>query len=114
MTSYNIIKDKISFNRYYINITTALQQYYINITTALQQYYVNITTDTTRPMRRGEVSGREYVFVLTREEMEEEMERGEFVEVGVYKNHYYGVSYQSIRNISNQVWLQPSIHPSST
>ncbi|XP_037949889.1 MAGUK p55 subfamily member 7 isoform X2 [Teleopsis dalmanni] len=55
---------------------------------------------TTRPMRTGEVAGREYIFV-TREKMETEIEEGKFVEHGEYKGHLYGTSGESVKSIVN-------------
>ncbi|KAL9913528.1 MAGUK p55 subfamily member 7 isoform X3 [Glossina fuscipes] len=55
---------------------------------------------TTRPMRTGEVAGREYIFV-TREKMEADIEAGKFVEHGEYKGHLYGTSGESVKSIIN-------------
>ncbi|XP_035782248.1 MAGUK p55 subfamily member 7-like isoform X4 [Anopheles albimanus] len=55
---------------------------------------------TTRPMRPGEVAGREYLFV-TREKMEADIESGKFIEHGEYKGHFYGTAADSVKTIVN-------------
>ncbi|KRF97592.1 uncharacterized protein Dwil_GK20656, isoform B [Drosophila willistoni] len=55
---------------------------------------------TTRPMRTGEVAGREYIFVA-HEKMEADIEAGKFVEHGEYKGHLYGTSAESVKSIVN-------------
>ncbi|XP_070069144.1 MAGUK p55 subfamily member 7 isoform X3 [Drosophila takahashii] len=55
---------------------------------------------TTRPMRPGEVAGREYIFV-PREKMDADIEAGKFVEHGEYKGHLYGTSAESVKSIVN-------------
>ncbi|KMY92918.1 MAGUK p55 subfamily member 7 isoform X3 [Drosophila simulans] len=55
---------------------------------------------TTRPMRTGEVAGREYIFVA-REKMDADIEAGKFVEHGEYKGHLYGTSAESVKSIVN-------------
>lgn len=56
--------------------------------------------DTTRPMRTGEVSGREYLF-LSRDKMEADIAAGKFIESGEYKGHLYGTSAESVKSIVN-------------
>uniref|UniRef100_A0A182VSX1 MAGUK p55 subfamily member 7 n=1 Tax=Anopheles minimus TaxID=112268 RepID=A0A182VSX1_9DIPT len=55
---------------------------------------------TTRPMRPGEVAGREYLFV-TREKMEADIAGGKFIEHGEYKGHLYGTAAESVKSIVN-------------
>ncbi|XP_034255625.1 MAGUK p55 subfamily member 7 isoform X3 [Thrips palmi] len=54
------------------------------------------TPFTSRPIRPGEVNGKEYFFV-TREKMEEEHEAGNFIEFGEYKGNLYGTSVESVK-----------------
>ncbi|XP_060534704.1 MAGUK p55 subfamily member 7 isoform X6 [Cylas formicarius] len=55
---------------------------------------------TSRPMKPGEVNGKEYYFVA-REQMEEDIERGKFIEFGEYKGNLYGTSSDSVKAIVN-------------
>ncbi|KAJ6643341.1 MAGUK p55 subfamily member 7 [Pseudolycoriella hygida] len=55
---------------------------------------------TTRPIRHGEVAGREYIFV-SREKVEADIADGKFIEFGKYKGHLYGTSGESVRCIIN-------------
>lgn len=56
--------------------------------------------DTTRPMRSGEVPGREYLFV-SREKMEDDISAGKFIEHGEFKGHLYGTSAESVKTVIN-------------
>jgi len=57
-----------------------------------------VFTDTSRSPRPGEVNGKEYNFV-SRELMEEQIARGEFLEFGEYKGNLYGTSLESVKSI---------------
>ena len=54
-----------------------------------------IITTTTRPMRKGEVNGRDYFFV-TIEKFNEMVENDEFVEYTVYNGNMYGSTKDQI------------------
>lgn len=58
------------------------------------------TPYTSRPKKPGEVDGKEYFFVI-REKMEEDIERGRFIEFGEYKGNLYGTSSDSVKAIVN-------------
>ncbi|XP_044589048.1 MAGUK p55 subfamily member 7 isoform X4 [Cotesia glomerata] len=55
---------------------------------------------TSRPPRPGEVDGKEYYFV-TREQMEQDIESGKFIEYGEYKGNLYGTSGESVSSLIN-------------
>lgn len=55
---------------------------------------------TSRPMRPGEVNGKEYYFV-TRDKMEEDISAGIFMEYGEYKGNLYGTSCESVKSLVN-------------
>ncbi|RYG67117.1 hypothetical protein EON64_08165 [archaeon] len=57
---------------------------------------------TTRPPRPGEVDGVHYFFV-TKEEFEDSVEHGDFVEYAKVHTNYYGTSYQAIDKVRNQL-----------
>ena len=63
-----------------------------------------IISDTTRPIRRGEMDGIDYHFVQNREEMERDLANNIFVEAGVYGDHLYGMSVQSVMSVAQQVY----------
>ncbi|KAJ8924734.1 hypothetical protein NQ315_000887 [Exocentrus adspersus] len=60
--------------------------------------YKTPTPYTSRPMKPGEVNGKEYFFV-TREQMEEDIEASKFIEFGEYKGNLYGTSAESVKAI---------------
>ncbi|XP_066991063.1 MAGUK p55 subfamily member 7 isoform X1 [Anabrus simplex] len=55
---------------------------------------------TSRPVRPGEVNGKDYFFV-TREKMEEEIAATKFIEYGEYKGNLYGTSAESVKSLVN-------------
>ncbi|XP_053160384.1 disks large homolog 1 isoform X4 [Hemicordylus capensis] len=57
---------------------------------------------TTRPRRDYEVDGRDYHFVVSREEMEKDIQDRRFIEAGQYNNHLYGTSVQSVREVAEK------------
>lgn len=62
--------------------------------------------DTTRPKRDYEVDGRDYHFVISREQMEKDIQEHKFIEAGQYNDNLYGTSVQSVRFVAERVgWL---------
>lgn len=59
--------------------------------------------DTTRPKRDYEVDGRDYHFVISREQMEKDIQDHKFIEAGQYNSHLYGTSVQSVREVAEKV-----------
>ncbi len=59
------------------------------------EFYFSISS-TSRSPREGEQNGREYHFV-TKEEFEEGIENGEFLEYAVVHGNYYGTSLKPVR-----------------
>ncbi|XP_051983907.1 discs large homolog 1-like protein isoform X19 [Xyrauchen texanus] len=57
---------------------------------------------TTRPKRDYEVDGRDYHFVLSREQMEIDIQEHKFIEAGQYNSHLYGTSVQSVREVAEK------------
>ncbi|KAI5109364.1 disks large-like 1 isoform X5, partial [Silurus meridionalis] len=57
---------------------------------------------TTRSKREYEVDGRDYHFVISREQMEKDIQDHKFIEAGQYNNHLYGTSVQSVREVAEK------------
>ncbi|XP_059358260.1 discs large homolog 1-like protein isoform X13 [Carassius carassius] len=57
---------------------------------------------TTRPKRDYEVDGRDYHFVVSREQMEKDIQEHKFIEAGQYNSHLYGTSVQSVREVAEK------------
>ncbi|XP_046917092.2 disks large homolog 4 [Dermatophagoides farinae] len=55
---------------------------------------------TTRPPKEGEIHGRDYYFVTTREEMERDIESHLFIEAGQYRDNLYGTKISAVRELS--------------
>ncbi|CAH0546738.1 unnamed protein product, partial [Brassicogethes aeneus] len=63
--------------------------------------YRTPTPYTSRPIKPGEINGKEYFFV-TREKMEEDIEASKFIEFGEYKGNLYGTSSESVKAIVSE------------
>lgn len=61
------------------------------------------TKDTTRPKRDYEVDGRDYHFVVSREQMEKDIQEHKFIEAGQYNDNLYGTSVQSVKYVAERV-----------
>lgn len=59
------------------------------------EYYFSIST-TTRPPRAGEIHGKDYLFV-SKEEFEEDIKAGNFLEYAEVHGNYYGTSLKPVR-----------------
>ncbi|XP_073704990.1 discs large homolog 1-like protein isoform X2 [Garra rufa] len=57
---------------------------------------------TTRPKRDYEVDGRDYHFVVSREQMERDIQEHKFIEAGQYNSHLYGTSVQSVKEVAEK------------
>ncbi|XP_073671052.1 discs large homolog 1-like protein isoform X8 [Paramisgurnus dabryanus] len=57
---------------------------------------------TTRPKRDYEMDGRDYHFVVSREQMEKDIQEHKFIEAGQYNGHLYGTSVQSVREVAEK------------
>ena len=64
---------------------------------SLERLWHFVVTVTTRPIRRGEINGRDYIFV-TAKEFEHMLKRGEFLEHATVYGYHYGVLRTQIRN----------------
>lgn len=53
---------------------------------------------TSRPIRVGEIDGKQYYFV-SREQMEREITEGKYLEYGEYQDHLYGTKLDTIREV---------------
>lgn len=62
-----------------------------------------LLSDTTRPKRPYEVDGRDYHFVLSRSQMEQDIQNHLFIEAGQYSDNLYGTSIQSVREVADKV-----------
>ncbi|XP_056262186.1 disks large homolog 2 isoform X5 [Pseudoliparis swirei] len=58
--------------------------------------------DTTRQKRDYEVDGRDYHFVMSREQMEKDIQDHKFIEAGQYNENLYGTSVQSVKYVAER------------
>lgn len=62
-----------------------------------------LPADTTRPRRDNEVDGQDYHFVVSREQMEKDIQDNKFIEAGQFNDNLYGTSIQSVRAVAERV-----------
>lgn len=70
-------------------------------TQIFSSFFLNITIlflVTSRKKREGEIEGREYIFA-PREKLQQEIDRGEFLEWGEFNGNFYGTKLESVRQI---------------
>nr|XP_008505919.1 PREDICTED: disks large homolog 3 [Equus przewalskii] len=61
-----------------------------------------LLSDTTRPRRDNEVDGQDYHFVVSREQMEKDIQDNKFIEAGQFNDNLYGTSIQSVRAVAER------------
>lgn len=64
--------------------------------------YETCVPHTTRPRKDGEVDGRDYHFVRSREQMERDIQTTAFVEAGEYNGNLYGTSVESVKEVATR------------
>ncbi|KAM4620854.1 disks large homolog 2 isoform 3-T3 [Polymixia lowei] len=57
---------------------------------------------TTRSKRDYEMDGRDYHFVMSREQMEKDIQEHKFIEAGQYNDNLYGTSVQSVKYVAER------------
>ncbi|XP_069747061.1 disks large homolog 2-like isoform X3 [Narcine bancroftii] len=57
---------------------------------------------TTRPKRDYEMDGRDYHFVICRDQMEKDIQEHKFIEAGQYNDNLYGTSVQSVKHVAER------------
>ena len=51
------------------------------------------------------MDGRDYHFVMSREQMEKDIQEHKFIEAGQYNDNLYGTSVQSVKYVAERVSL---------
>ncbi|XP_039288437.1 disks large 1 tumor suppressor protein isoform X5 [Nilaparvata lugens] len=64
--------------------------------------YGSCVPHTTRPKREYEVDGRDYHFVVSREQMEQDIQNHSFIEAGQYNDNLYGTSVASVKEVAEK------------
>lgn len=56
------------------------------------------------------MDGRDYHFVISREQMEKDIQEHKFIEAGQYNGNLYGTSVQSVRFVAERVCAPIILH----
>lgn len=68
---------------------------FIDNISLIEQNCKLVVSDTTRPPREGEVDGVNYNFI-SKEQFEQNVKRGKYLEWAIFRNWYYGTNKESI------------------
>uniref|UniRef100_A0A8C8E0M6 Disks large homolog 1 n=1 Tax=Oryzias sinensis TaxID=183150 RepID=A0A8C8E0M6_9TELE len=102
-TSSSIVKvDKVSYSRPVIILGPMKDRINDDLISEFPDKFGSCVPHTTRPKREYEVDGRDYHFVVSKEQMEKDIQDHHFIEAGQYNNHLYGTSVQSVREVAEK------------
>lgn len=101
ITSYEpMVQKEVDYARPVIVLGPFKDQLNNDLLSEYPEFFENCVPHTTRAKREGEVNGRDYHFVTSREQMEQDIEDHLFIEAGQYSDNLYGTSIQSVRDVA--------------
>ncbi|CAK5115636.1 unnamed protein product [Meloidogyne enterolobii] len=99
--SYKIVQMKqISYIRPVIILGALKDRINDELVTQNPERFSSCVPHTSRPVRDGEVNGRDYYFV-TKAEMERDIKNNLFIEAGQFQNNLYGTSIAAVREVAD-------------
>lgn len=101
--TYEVVEEKrLDYTRPVIILGPLKDRFNDDLMTETPEKFGSCIPHTTRPRRENEEDGRDYHFVPTREQMEQDIENHLFVEAGQFNNNLYGTSIQSVKEVAQQ------------
>ncbi|XP_029380194.1 discs large homolog 1-like protein isoform X13 [Echeneis naucrates] len=97
-----VIQQEVSYTRPVIILGPMKDRINDDLISEFPDKFGSCVPHTTRPKRDYEVDGRDYHFVVSREQMEKDIQDHKFIEAGQYNNHLYGTSVQSVREVAEK------------
>ncbi|XP_051986748.1 disks large homolog 1-like isoform X18 [Xyrauchen texanus] len=98
----NVTQQEVSYSRPVIILGPMKDRINDDLISEFPDKFGSCVPHTTRPKRDYEVDGRDYHFVISREQMEKDIQEHKFIEAGQYNNHLYGTSVQSVREVAEK------------
>ncbi|XP_053492741.1 disks large homolog 1 isoform X7 [Ictalurus furcatus] len=97
-----VIQQEVSYARPVIILGPMKDRINDDLISEFPHKFGSCVPHTTRSKRDYEVDGRDYHFVVSREQMEKDIQDHKFIEAGQYNNHLYGTSVQSVREVAEK------------
>jgi guanylate kinase len=102
-----VVQLQVRYTRPIVIVGPLKDHIYDELMAEFPDKYGGCVPHTSRPRRSGEVDGVDYHFVESRSQMEQDTKQGtstggQYVEVGVYNGHLYGLTAQSIKAVALQ------------
>ncbi|XP_053294102.1 discs large homolog 1-like protein isoform X3 [Pleuronectes platessa] len=97
-----VVQQEVSYTRPVIILGPMKDRINDDLISEFPDKFGSCVPHTTRPKRDYEVDGRDYHFVVSREQMEKDIQDHKFIEAGQYNSHLYGTSVQSVREVSEK------------
>lgn len=95
-----VIQEEIDYMRPVIILGPLKERLNDDLISEYPERFGSCVPHTTRPPREGEVDGRDYHFVASREQMERDIEAHLFIEAGQYRDNLYGTSVAAVRELA--------------
>ncbi|XP_062854131.1 disks large homolog 1 isoform X2 [Trichomycterus rosablanca] len=97
-----VIQQEVNYSRPVIVLGPMKDRINDDLISEFPDKFGSCVPHTTRPRREYEQDGRDYHFVVSREQMEHNIQEHKFIEAGQYNNHLYGTSVQSVREVAEK------------
>nr|XP_043898644.1 disks large homolog 2 isoform X25 [Solea senegalensis] len=97
-----VIRQEISYARPVIILGPMKDRINDDLISEFPDKFGSCVPHTTRPKRDYEVDGRDYHFVMSREQMEKDIQEHKFIEAGQYNDNLYGTSVQSVKYVAER------------
>ncbi|CAL9689400.1 unnamed protein product [Knipowitschia caucasica] len=98
----NVVQQEVSYTRPVIILGPMKDRINDDLISEFPEKFGSCVPHTTRPKRDYEVDARDYHFVVSREQMERDIQEHRFIEAGQYNGHLYGTSVQSVRQVAEK------------
>ncbi|XP_055004445.1 disks large homolog 2 isoform X2 [Boleophthalmus pectinirostris] len=98
----SVMRQEISYARPVIILGPMKDRINDDLISEFPEKFGSCVPHTTRPKRDYEVDGRDYHFVMSREQMEKDIQEHKFIEAGQYNDNLYGTSVQSVRYVAER------------
>ncbi|KAF3706807.1 Disks large -like protein 2 Postsynaptic density protein 93 [Channa argus] len=98
----SVIRQEISYARPVIILGPMKDRINDDLISEFPEKFGSCVPHTTRQKRDYEVDGRDYHFVMSREQMEKDIQEHKFIEAGQYNDNLYGTSVQSVKYVAER------------
>ncbi|KAJ7996804.1 hypothetical protein DPEC_G00222330 [Dallia pectoralis] len=97
-----VIRQEINYTRPVIILGPMKDRINDDLISEFPDKFGSCVPHTTRSRRDYEVNGRDYHFVMSREQMEQDIQEHKFIEAGQYNDNLYGTSVQSVKYVAER------------